>query len=433
MKTVKLKSKHKIKLFHKIFIGLILGTLVGFYCSSIGGESNKMVAAMLPWFGFLGDLFLRLIRMVIVPLVFFSIISGVSNLSDIKKLRSIGIKSLLLFFGTAFCAVTIGLIVAHVIQPGVGLTLGEVGGDVAIKELPGIRETILNIFPKNPIESMAQGEMLHIISFSIFIGVALLMLGEKADKMSELIDTASEIMFKITDIVIKTTPYGVFGLMAKATTLFGIKIFGPIFKFILADYLASFIHIAVIYSLVLLIFGKINPIKFYKKAFQPWLVAFSTCSSMATLPVTMRVADEEMGIPKENASFVLPLGATANMNGTSIYFGIIVIFVSQIYGIPLDFKMQAMLVLQATLLSVGCAAVPQVGLLISIALLTGMGLPLDGIALVAGIYRIVDQAHTSTNALGDLVVSTVVASMEGDLDRDKFENGGMFTSEKIAA
>ncbi|PAB58303.1 dicarboxylate/amino acid:cation symporter [Anaeromicrobium sediminis] len=416
-----MKQKFKLKLFHKIFIGLILGATVGFIFSTMGGEDNATIAKIVPVFALLGDLFLRLIRMVVVPLVFFSIISGVANLGDLKKLRSIGIKAVALFFATAFCAVTIGLIVAHIIQPGAGIQLGEAAQAVEVKELPGIADTILNFFPKNPVESMAKGEMLHIISFSVFIGAALLMMGQKGKELIDLVDKVSEVMFKITDIVVKFTPYGVFGLMAKATTKFGLKIFGPISKFILADYLASFIHIAVIYTLVLMVFAKVNPIKFYKKAFQTWLVAFSTCSSMATLPVTMRIADEELGLPKENASFILPLGATANMNGTSIYFGIIVLFAAQIYGIPLSFKMQAMLVLQATLLSVGCAAVPQVGLLISIALLTGMGLPLDGIALVAGIYRIVDQAHTSTNALGDLVVATAVAGMEGDLDRKTFD------------
>ncbi|MCT4619012.1 MAG: dicarboxylate/amino acid:cation symporter [Marinisporobacter sp.] len=423
-------KKTKLKLFHKIFIGLILGAVLGFVFSNMGGEENAFVAKCVPIFAFLGDLFLKLIRMVVVPLVFFSIISGVANLGDIKKLRSIGVKSILFFFGTAFCAVTIGLVLAHIIQPGAGIQLGEAANSVEVKELPGIADTILGFFPKNPIESMAQGKMLHIISFSVFIGAALLMMGEKGKELIGLVDKTSEVMFKITDIVVQITPYGVFGLMAKATTKFGLKIFGPISKFILTDYLASIIHIAIVYTLVLVVFGKVNPIKFYKKAFQTWLVAFSTCSSMATLPVTMRIADEELGIPKENASFVLPLGATANMNGTSIYFGIIVLFAAQIYGIELSFKMQALLVLQATLLSVGCAAVPQVGLLISIALLTSMGLPLDGIALVAGIYRIVDQAHTSTNALGDLVVSTTVAGMEGDLDRDKFENGGMFAKSK---
>lgn len=426
-------KRFKLQLFHKIFIGLVLGAGIGFVFSTMGGEDHTFVAQIVPVFSFLGDLFLRLIRMVVVPLVFFSIISGVANLGDLKKLRSMGIKTIILFFGTAFCAVTIGLILAQIIQPGAGITLGEAGSQVEIKELPGVAATILNFFPQNPIESMAKGEMLHIISFSVFLGAALLMMGEKGKGLMDLVDKCSEAMFKITDMVVQITPYGVFGLMANATTKFGLKIFGPISKFILTDYLASFIHIALVYSFILVVFGKVNPIKFYKKAFQTWLVAFSTCSSMATLPVTMRIADEELGIPKENASFVLPLGATANMNGTSIYFGIIVLFAAQIYGIPLTFKMQALLVLQATLLSVGCAAVPQVGLLISIALLTSMGLPLDGIALVAGIYRIVDQAHTSTNALGDLVVATTVAGMEGDLDREKFNYGGIFAQESKVA
>ncbi|QEK13230.1 dicarboxylate/amino acid:cation symporter [Crassaminicella thermophila] len=426
-------KKFKLQLFHKIFLGLIFGAVIGFIFSSIGGEDNAFVVKMIPVFSLLGDLFLRIIKMVVVPLVFFSIISGVANLKDLKKLKSIGIKTIILFFGTAFCAVTIGLVLAHIINPGAGITLGEAASEVQVKELPGVAETILNFFPSNPVESMAKGEMLHIISFSIFIGAALLMMGERGEPVIDLIDRASEVMFKITDIVVQFTPYGVFGLMAKATTKFGLAIFGPISKFILTDYLASFIHIAVVYSLVLAVFGKVNPIKFFKKAFQTWLVAFSTCSSMATLPVTMRIADEELGIPKENASFVLPLGATANMNGTSIYFGIIVLFAAQIYGIDLSFKMQALLVLQATLLSVGCAAVPQVGLLISIALLTSMGLPLDGIALVAGIYRIVDQAHTSTNALGDLVVATTVAGMEGDLDRRKFNNDAIVAKQNKAA
>lgn len=419
-------KKFKLQLFHKIFIGLILGAVVGFVFSTMGGEENAFVARAVPVFLFLGDLFLRLIKMVVVPLVFFSIISGVANLSDLKKLRSIGIKTIILFFGTALIATSIGLLFANLIQPGAGITLGTVSGEVEVKELPGIAESILNFFPSNPIESMAKGEMLHVISFSVFIGAALLMMGERGKELNDLISKASEVMFKITDIIVQFTPYGVFGLMANATTKFGLKIFGPISKFILTDYLSSFIHIAVVYTLILAVFGKVNPIKFYKKAFQTWLVAFSTCSSMATLPVTMRIADEELGIPKENASFVLPLGATANMNGTSIYFGIIVLFTAQIYNIPLTLQMQILLVLQAALLSVGCAAVPQVGLVISIALLTSMGIPLDGVALVTGIYRIVDQAHTSTNALGDLVVATTVAGMEGDLDREKFEYGGMF-------
>lgn len=419
----------KLKLVHKIFLGLILGTIFGIILSNIGVES-PFVAFLMPWLQLVGDLFLRLIKMIIVPLVFFSIISGVSHLTDLKKLRSIGIKSLVIFFLTTCAAVSIGLIIAQVMKPGAGLVLGEVANSVEMKALPSVQEQILGIFPTNPIDSMAKGEMLPIISFSIFIGAALLMMGEKGQILVDVIDKASDAMYKITDIVVKFTPYGVFALMAKATALFGLKIFGPVFKFILADYLANFLLIGVVYTALLILIGKVSPMKFYKKAFQQWLLAFSTCSSSATLPVTMRVANEELGVPKETASFVLPLGATINMNGTSIFFGLVVMFVSQIYGLPVALSQQAMLVLTGTLMAIGCAAVPQSGLILGIALITSMGLPLEAVALIAGVYRIIDQAHTSTNSLGDNLTAVLVSSMEGDLDREMFNNGGMFAKEK---
>ncbi|MCG4584502.1 dicarboxylate/amino acid:cation symporter, partial [Anaerosalibacter bizertensis] len=172
----------------------------------------------------------------------------------------------------------------------------------------------------------------------------------------------------------------------------------------------------------------VNPLKFYKKSLQPWAIAFSTCSTAAALPVTMKVGTDELGMPKENASFILPLGATANMNGTGIYFGIVVLFAAQLYGVSITLGQQIMLVLTATLLSIGCAAAPQTGLIISIALLTNLGIPLDGLALIAGVYRIIDQIHTSTNALGDLVIGVTVSAMEGDLDREIFNHGGMFAN-----
>lgn len=419
----------KLKLVHKIFLGLILGTIFGIILSNIGVEST-FVAFLMPWLQLVGDLFLRLIKMIIVPLVFFSIISGVSHLTDLKKLRSIGIKSLVIFFLTTCAAVSIGLIIAQVMKPGAGLVLGEMANSVEMKALPSVQEQILGIFPTNPIDSMAKGEMLPIISFSIFIGAALLMMGERGQILVDVIDKASDVMYKITDMVVEFTPYGVFALMAKATALFGLKIFGPVFKFILADYTANLLLIGVVYTALLILIGKVSPMKFYKKTFQQWLLAFSTCSSSATLPVTMRVANEELGVPKETASFVLPLGATINMNGTSIFFGLVVMFVSQIYGLPVALSQQAMLVLTGTLMAVGCAAVPQSGLILGIALITSMGLPLEAVALVAGIYRIIDQIHTSTNSLGDNLTAVLVSSMEGDLDREMFNNGGMFAKEK---
>lgn len=246
------------------------------------------------------------------------------------------------------------------------------------------------------------------------------MVGEKAKPVNEFIEICSETMFKIIEIVVKFTPYGVFGLMANATAQFGVEIFGPILKFIVTDYLSAIIFtILILWGLCLGLIVKVNPIKFFKKAFEPWLIAFSTCTSSAALPVAMKVS-KEIGIPEENSSFVLPLGATMNMNGTCIYFGIIVVFASQLYGMNLSIATQIMLVFQATLLAVGCAAVPSIGLVISITLLESMGLPLEAIALVAGIYRIVDQIHTATNSHGDLIVAAVVSKLEGTFDYDKF-------------
>jgi Na+/H+-dicarboxylate symporter len=416
-----MKKKFTWKLYHKIFLGLFLGIGVGVVLSSMGGPDNPTIAKMMEFFVFLGNLFIRLIRMVIVPLVFFSITSGVINLGDIKRLRNIGVRTIGLFLLTSAFSVSIGLLIANIIKPGSGIDLGSVSAAaVEIKELPGFYDVILDFFPQNPIASMANGTMLHIISFAIFTGIALVMLGERAKPVTELVNILSETMFKIIDIVVRFTPYGVFGLMANATAQFGVEIFGPIAKFIFADYLSAITH-TVLVLMVILLGGvvKVSPISFFRKAFEPWLVAFSTCTSSAALPLSMKAA-KKIGVPDENASFVLPLGATMNMNGTCIYFGLIVVFASQLYGMDLSIGMQAMLVLQATLLAVGAAAVPQIGLVISITLLESMGLPLEAIALVAGIYRIVDQIHTATNSFGDLVVSAVVSKLEGTFDYETF-------------
>lgn len=423
-----MRKTRKLKLSYKIFIGLFLGIIVGAILSAIG-KDTPFVETVVPWLGLLGDLFLRLIRMVVVPLVLFSITSGVANLNEIKKLRSVGIKTLIFFLLTGFLSIGTGVVMANIFKPGAGLNIAELSADaIEIQELPTVFETILGLFPANIFESLVEGEMLHIISFAIFVGAALLLMGERGKPIVDLVDRLSDMMYRVVDIVIQFTPIGVFGLMAKAVTAFGVGIFGPVFKFILVDYGANIFTIAVFYSLIIYFIGRVNPIKFFKKAFESWAIAFSTCSSAAALPVAIKNGVNEMGIPKDTASFVLPLGATANMNGTGIYFGVIVLFAAQLYGIDISISQQIMLVLTATMLSIGCAAAPQTGLIISIALLTNLGIPLDGIALIAGVYRIVDQIHTSTNSMGDLVVAVAVSSMEGDLDRELLEYGGMFAT-----
>jgi len=411
------KKTHKLKMWQIIMISLVAGIAVGLGMSFMGGRDVAWIAAVCDFMSFLGNVFIRLIRMVIVPLVFFSIVSAMAELKDLKKLRSIGLKTILMFTFTTAIALTIGLVWVNIIRPGDGIVLTEAVDTVNVAEMPGIYDTLLDLIPLNVFEAFTNGSMLQIIVFSIFVAVALMLLGDKAEKAEKAFKMGATIMYKIIDIIVLYIPVGVFGLMTNAMATYGTSILGNIFKFILTDYLSAFTHLLIVYVPLLIFVAKVNPIKYLKVAFESWLVAFSTCTSMASLPVSMKNAKEKLGIPEETASFVLPFGATANMDGTGIFFGLIVVFAAQVAGVQLTIGQMASLVLQATLLSVGCAAVPQIGLVIGTTMITTMGLPVEVIGLVTGIYRIIDQIHTATNATGDLVVAACVASTEGTLDR----------------
>ena len=410
-------------LYVKIFIALFGGILFGYILNFMGGVENAVINDyILPFFQFIGDLFIRLIKMIVVPLVFFCIIDAALSLGDIKKLRSVGVKTIVWFLATGMVSASIALVLVNIIQPGKGLQLGTAEADVTVNELPGVYETILDLFLENPFAALTSGEMMQIIVFSLFVGFAIIAIGKTAQPLADMISLASQTMFKIIDMVLGIIPYGVFSLMTVALAKYGVAIFGPVLKFIITDYLSAITMSVVGYGLLLSLIGRVNPVKFWKKAFEPWMIAFSTCTSSAALPVALDVAPKKMGVPKDIASFVLPLGCTAQMNGTCGYFGIVVLFAAQLYGIELSIQQQIMLVIQATFLSVGCAATPQIGLVISLTLMTQMGLPLDAYALVAGIYRIVDQIHTATNSVGDLVASVCIAQMEGELDHEVFNS-----------
>ena len=420
------KEKKKQPLYVKIFIALFSGIAFGFILNFLGGVNNPIINNyILPFLQFIGDLFIRLIKMIVVPLVFFCIIDAALSLGDIKKLRSIGIKTIIWFLVTGGISATVGLILANLIQQGKGLQLGTVDAAVEVRELPGIYQTILELIPSNPFLSLTSGEMMQIIVFALFMGFAIISIGKEAEPLANMINLLSQTMFKIIDMILGIIPYGVFGLMSVALAKYGLAIFGPVLKFIATDYLASILVCTILYSILLIGIGKVNPLMFWKKAFESWMIAFSTCTSSAALPVSMDVAPKKMGVPKDIASFVLPLGCTAQMNGTCVYFGIVVLFAAQLYGIDLSFQQQAMLVIQATFLSVGCAATPQIGLVISLTLMTQMGLPLDAYALVAGIYRIIDQIHTATNSTGDLVAAVCISEMEGELDHEMFNDANV--------
>ena len=420
-KTKNGAEKKGTPLYVKIFIALFAGIAFGYVLNFMGGVENEIINGyVLPFFQFIGDLFIKLIKMIVVPLVFFCIIDAALSLGDIKKLRSIGVKTIIFFLATGGISATIGLILANIIKPGRGLQLGTAETAMEVKELPGIYQTLLDLIPSNPFQALTSGEMMQIIVFSLFLGFAIISIGKEAQQLCDIISLCSRTMFKVIDMILGIIPYGVFSLMTVALAKYGVAIFGPVLKFILTDYLACIIMSTVGYGIFLTVIGKVNPMKFWRKAFEPWMIAFSTCTSSAALPVSMEVAPKKMGVPRDIASFVLPLGCTAQMNGTCAYFGIVVLFAAQLYGVELSIQQQIMLVVQATFLSVGCAATPQIGLVISLTLMTQMGLPLDAYALVAGIYRIIDQIHTSTNSVGDLVASVCISQMEGELDHEIF-------------
>ena len=420
-KTKNGAEKKGTPLYVKIFIALFAGIAFGYVLNFMGGVENEIINGyVLPFFQFIGDLFIKLIKMIVVPLVFFCIIDAALSLGDIKKLRSIGVKTIIWFLATGGISATIGLILANIIKPGRGLQLGTAETAMEVKELPGIYQTLLDLIPSNPFQALTSGEMMQIIVFSLFLGFAIISIGKEAQQLYDIISLCSRTMFKVIDMILGIIPYGVFSLMTVALAKYGVAIFGPVLKFILTDYLACIIMSTVGYGIFLTVIGKVNPMKFWRKAFEPWMIAFSTCTSSAALPVSMEVAPKKMGVPRDIASFVLPLGCTAQMNGTCAYFGIVVLFAAQLYGVELSIQQQIMLVVQATFLSVGCAATPQIGLVISLTLMTQMGLPLDAYALVAGIYRIIDQIHTSTNSVGDLVASVCISQMEGELDHEIF-------------
>lgn len=420
-KTKNGAEKKETPLYVKIFIALFAGIAFGYVLNFMGGVENEIINGyVLPFFQFIGDLFIKLIKMIVVPLVFFCIIDAALSLGDIKKLRSIGVKTIIWFLATGGISATIGLILANIIKPGRGLQLGTAETAMEVKELPGIYQTLLDLIPSNPFQALTSGEMMQIIVFSLFLGFAIISIGKEAQPLCDIISLCSRTMFKVIDMILGIIPYGVFSLMTVALAKYGVAIFGPVLKFILTDYLACITMSIVGYSIFLSVIGKVNPMKFWRKAFEPWMIAFSTCTSSAALPVSMEVAPKKMGVPRDIASFVLPLGCTAQMNGTCAYFGIVVLFAAQLYGVELSIQQQIMLVVQATFLSVGCAATPQIGLVISLTLMTQMGLPLDAYALVAGIYRIIDQIHTSTNSVGDLIASVCISQMEGELDHEIF-------------
>ena len=394
----------EMPLWQKIFIGLVLGLATGL----IFGESAQ---ALKP----IGTLFINLIKMLIVPLIFVTLVSGIIAMDDLKKMRRIGMRTFFIYIGTTAVAITIGLGFSILLEPGAGISLAA-AKDVTVKASPALIDTFLNIVTKNPVASFANGNILQIIFFAIMLGISINLAGEKAKPVADFFNGFSEAMFKMTHIIISYAPIGVFGLMAWVSATYGMDLLLSLGKVILVVYLASIVHSIVTFGGILAFFAKLSPIRFFKGIISAQAVAFTTTSSSGTLPVTTDNVVNNLGVSKSVSSFVLPLGATINMDGTALYQGVCVVFVAQAFGVDLTFANYVTIIATATLASIGTAGVPGAGLIMLSLVLSSVGLPLEGIAIIAGIDRILDMARTTVNVTGDAMVSVLIAKSENELD-----------------
>ena len=395
----------------QILAGLILGIVVGMFVSADIAQT---------WFRPLGDLFIRLIRMVVVPLVFATLVAGAAGISDVSKLGRVAVKTLLFFMVTSAISVIFGLVIANMIDPGIGVTLSTEGLKAAQVKAPSFVKTLLDIVPINPMEAFAKGSILQIIFFAIMFGFCLNMMGEKGKYIYEFFDVMGQIMIRMTSIVMRYAPIGVFGLMAAVVSQHGLAVLLPLGKLILSSFIATSLLIIIIYIPWVKFWIRIPLGTYFKTIFEPWVIAFTTCSSAAAMAANL-VAARKLGASNAIASFAVPLGNTINMNGTAVYMGVCAVFAAQIYGIDLSMSDQVIVVLTGVLAAVGTAGVPGAGLIMSTLVFTQIGIPLEVIALIAGVDRVLDMIRTSINVVGDSTTALAVSRMEGELGSEPFD------------
>ena len=407
-----MQEKKKLSLIAKIGVGFIIGLILGFIIGPMAPNSPFIADIVIPLLQLVGNIFLALLKMLIVPLVISSLIMGASSIGDPKVLGRIGVKTVAFYLGTTVVAIAIGLVLGNIIQPGVGMAIE--GAKAAAKEPETVFNVILNIFPANPLKALVEGVMLQVIVFALFLGVAATLIGEKGRAFLEFNSSLAEVMFKVTAIVMKTAPYGIFALIAVTAAKYGPAVLAPFAKVIFAVYLGCFLQVVIVYSGLITGIVHKSPLWFLRGVREAMLAAFVTRTSAGVLPISMNNVQNNLGVSEDVSAFVLPLGATINMDGTAIYEGICALFVAQAFGIDLSFGAQLGILMTATLASIGTAGVPGAGLIMLSMVLVSAGLPIEGMALVAGIDAVLDMARTCVNVTGDMCVSTVIAKTEGE-------------------
>ena len=401
------------------------GIIVGLLFNALGG-SDPDESVLITWiveniFDVIGKIFVVSLKLLVVPLVFFSLVCGSASMGEDIKMGQVAIKTILLYLLTTAIAVSIALLVANIVDPGVGINTGTIDS-FEVKNAPSVKEVLIGIFPDNPFRAMVDGNMLQIIVFAILVGVAILKTGDPGKTVLRGCVLINEVIMKMVFLLINLAPYGVFCLLAKLFTREGFSaIVNLAIYFSTIVFVLSF-HAAVIYSAILYIFTGLNPLKLFKNMRPAMLFAFSTSSSNATIPVTLTTARNRLGADNSIASFTIPLGATVNMDGTAIMQGIATVFIAQAYGLELSMIQYVSVVATATLASIGTAGVPGVGLITLAMVLQQVGLPVEGIGLIIGVDRLLDMLRTVVNISGDGMVTTVVASSEKRLNRAVFNS-----------
>ncbi len=402
-----LSTWFRIPLWQRVIAALVLGIITGLAWGP-DAESIKIV----------GDVFIASIKMLVVPLIFFSLVSGVAAIGDLRKLGAVGGRALLLFVVTGQIAVWLGLLLGTFFKPGEGLDQSRIEmGTVPEAATQSWREMILSIVPQSPVQVMADVNVLPLIVFALLIGIGILMAGEEGHPLPRIFDAGSVVMQKVTMIVMELTPFGVFALMAWVAGSFGVDALLSLAKLVGLNYLGCLLIIFGLYSLMIKFLAKLPVRDFFRGIVDAMAVSYSTASSNATLPVTLRCAERNLGVSNSVASFVIALGATINMNGTAMYLGLATLFGAQIFGVDLSWADYFMISITATLGAVGAAGIPGAGLIMMTLVFSSVGVPLETIAFVAGVDRIMDMMRTTTNVSGDAAVATTVAVMTGEIDR----------------
>ncbi|MGB1291025.1 MAG: dicarboxylate/amino acid:cation symporter [Pseudoalteromonas sp.] len=417
----------------RIMIGMALGVAVGFIFQAIlAGEDDYLIPLglfSLPIKSFFvdglfhigGQIFIASLKMLVVPLVFVSLVCGTCSLSDPKKLGRLGGKSIGLYLITTAIAITVAMTLALLVNPGEGINLPTEAAYSA-KEAPTLAQVIIGMFPTNPIDAMASGNMLQVIVFALLFGIAMALSGDTGKRVAVMFEDLNAVILKLVTLLMNVAPYGVFCLMAKLFTTIELSLIVSLAKYFGVVVVALFIHALVNYSILFKLLTGLNPLTFLKKMRHACLFAFSTSSSSATMPITLETATKKLGANNSVASFTVPLGATINMDGTAIMQGVATVFIAQVFSVDLTLSDYLMVILTATLASVGTAGVPGVGLIMLAMVLNQVGLPVEGIAIIIGVDRLLDMTRTAVNVTGDCMVTCVVAKSEGQLDETVFND-----------